>query len=140
MVKHLNSIINIINKGPEIEFISDIEFNSRIWILGAGKASVAMAAELSEQLPHPPYDGLIISTTQDYLDNIQIFRGTHPYPSDENIAASYELLDLAKSIPEGDIVFFCMSGGASSLLTIPPFGIEMKRIGILFQIATRIGS
>lgn len=140
MVKHLNSIINIINKGPEIEFISDIEFNSRIWILGAGKASVAMAAELSEQLPHPPYDGLIISPTEDYLDNIQIFRGTHPYPSDENIAASYELLDLAKSIPEGDIVFFCMSGGASSLLTIPPFGIEMEELEYSFKLLLESGA
>jgi hydroxypyruvate reductase/glycerate 2-kinase len=140
MSKHLDQIIKLIQHEPSIgtlEFASD---SSRIWILGAGKASVSMAAELYEDIPHPPFDGIIISPTEDYIDNIQIFRGSHPYPSETNVAASYELLELARSIPPGDTVFFCMSGGASSLLTIPPFGIEIEDLEITFKLLLESGA
>lgn len=99
-----------------------------------------MAAELYEQLPYPPFDGIIISPTEDYLDNVQIFRGTHPYPSENNVAASYELLDVAKSIPANDTVFFCLSGGASSLLIIPPFGIDTEEIVYCYQLLLKSGA
>ncbi len=122
-----NLVISKIQTPTSINIDGD-PLSNNVWILGAGKASVAMAAELYEELPHPPKDGIIISPTEDYLDNIQIFKGTHPYPSAENIAASYEFLDLAKKIPTGDTVYFCLSGGASSLLTIPPFGIEVEEL------------
>lgn len=103
------------------------------WILGAGKASVSIATELMDSLPALPKDGILISPTHDYLDHIQIFKGSHPYPDEQTIAASYELLELAKSIPPGDTVFFCLSGGASSLLTIPPYGIEVEDLQVLYN-------
>lgn len=140
MSNHLDSIIKIIQQEPSISLVEFFKSNSRIWILGAGKASVAMAAELYEELPYPPHDGIIISPTEDYIDNIQIFRGSHPYPSEENIAASYELLDIAHSIPSGDTVFFCMSGGASSLLIIPPFGIDIEELEVIFKLLLESGA
>ncbi len=135
----LSNILSLISK-PTTSEISGTLLSSRIWILGAGKASVAMAADLYEDLPHPPFDGIIISPTEDYIDNIQIFRGTHPYPSETNIAASYEILELAKTIPSGDTVFFCMSGGASSLLIIPPFGVEIEELEYTFKLLLESGA
>ncbi|MBO6536625.1 MAG: DUF4147 domain-containing protein [Balneolaceae bacterium] len=110
------------------------------WILGAGKASVSIATELMDSLPALPKDGILISPTHDYLDHIQIFKGSHPYPDEQTIAASYELLELAKSIPPGDTVFFCLSGGASSLLTIPPYGIEVEDLQVLYKLLLESGA
>ncbi len=109
------------------------KITGQIWILGAGKVSVATATALVEALPLAPVDGMLISPTHDFIDSIQVFKGAHPYPNEETVAASYELLSLAEQIPNGDTVFFCISGGASSLLTIPPYGVEVDELGDLYQ-------
>ncbi|MBO6792735.1 MAG: DUF4147 domain-containing protein [Balneolaceae bacterium] len=116
------------------------KITGQIWILGAGKASVNMATELIEELPYAPVDGIIISPTHDYIDNLQIFKGAHPYPDEDSVAASYELLSLVKQIPDGDTVFLCLSGGASSLLTIPPYGIEVDELALLHKLLLNSGA
>ena len=137
---HLKPIINIIKQIPSMDSIEFSDDNVRVWILGAGKASVAMAVELIKRLPVAPYDGIIISPIERKIKNIQVFKGTHPYPSSKNVAASYELLEVAKSIPKGDTVFFCLSGGASSLLLIPPYGVEIEDVEITFKLLLESGA
>ena len=43
---HLKPIINIIKQIPSMDSVEFSDDNVRVWILGAGKASVAMAVEL----------------------------------------------------------------------------------------------
>lgn len=133
----INTIVNSFISIPES---LSKNLTGTVWILGAGKASVAMATELIEALPYAPIDGMIISPMHDYLDNIQVFKGAHPYPDEDTVAASYELLSLAEQIPDGDIVFFCISGGASSLLTIPPYGVEVDELATLHQLLLNSGA
>jgi glycerate-2-kinase len=137
---HLKPIINIIKQIPSMDSIEFSDDNVGVWILGAGKASVAMAVELIKRLPIAPYDGIIISPIERKIKNIQVFKVTHPYPSSQNVAASYELLEVAKSIPKGDTVFFCLSGGASSLLLIPPYGVEIEDVEITFKLLLESGA
>lgn len=137
---HLKPIINIIKQIPSMDSIEFRDDSVRVWILGAGKASVAMADQLIKRLPVIPYDGIIISPIERKIKNIQVFKGTHPYPSSQNVAASYELLEVAKSIPEGDTVYFCLSGGASSLLLIPPYGVEIEDVEITFKLLLDSGA
>ncbi len=137
---HLKPIINIIKQIPSMDSIEFRDDSVRVWILGAGKASVAMADQLIKCLPVTPYDGIIISPIERKIKNIQIFKGTHPYPSSQNVAASYELLEIAQSIPEGDTVYFCLSGGASSLLLIPPYGVEIEDVEITFKLLLDSGA
>jgi len=140
MNKYVDSIVGIIKGALSVSVNLDGKISSRVWILGAGKASVQMAADLYEELPTPPHDGIIISPTEDYLDNIQIFKGTHPYPDEDTVAASFELKSVAESIPEGDTVFFCLSGGASSLLIIPPFGIDTDELAFTYKLLLESGA
>jgi len=140
MNKYVDPIVGIIKSALSASVNLDRKVSSRVWILGAGKASVQMAADLYEELPIPPHDGIIISPTEDYLDNIQIFKGTHPYPDENTVAASFEVKSVAESIPEGDTVFFCLSGGASSLLTIPPFGIDTEELAFTYKLLLESGA
>lgn len=111
-----------------------------IWILGAGKASVQMAEAVLEEYFHRVKDGLIISPTEDYLDHVQIFRGSHPLPTIETVSASYELREVARKIPAGDTVFFCLSGGASSLFSIPPYGVEIEELAHTYKLILESGA
>ena len=78
--------------------------------------------------------------TEQVPGNIQIFKGTHPIPDSETVASSYEVFDFVKNIPPGDTLVFCISGGASSMFTIPPFGIEIDELQLLYDQLLRSGA
>ena len=95
----------------------------RIFVIGAGKASAAMAGALEKILGNRIFKGLI--TTKDQhkvpLDFINCLEAGHPMPDQRSIAAVKQTLDLLKEVKEDDIVFCLLSGGASTLWTdIPP--------------------
>lgn len=129
-------------KSPELWDLSAIEFPEKgnIWVLGAGKASVQMAEAVLEEEFHRVVDGVVISPTEEYLDHIQVFKGSHPYPDVNSVSASYELREVARHIPAGDTVVFCLSGGASSLLTIPPAGIEIDELAQTYKLLLECGA
>ncbi len=116
------------------------DFRGEIYLLGAGKASLTMARELLGTGCRIK-DGILISGRENSSENgFQVFEGSHPYPDDGTVAASYELLRLAQSIPEGARVVFCLSGGASSMLTIPPYGVEVEELRKLYRLVLNSGA
>ncbi|MCH2451000.1 MAG: DUF4147 domain-containing protein [Gracilimonas sp.] len=122
-------------------FLDSIEATERIWLLGAGKASVEMAYQVEQYFGSGIEDGIIISPNDSHiLKRVQVFSGTHPYPYQDSVSASYELWQLAKRIPEGDTVIFCLSGGASSLLCIPKEGIELDELRKTYKLLLNSGA
>ncbi|MBO6523652.1 MAG: DUF4147 domain-containing protein [Balneolaceae bacterium] len=121
--------------------LSKLIKTSRIWLLGAGKASVAIAQSLISAKKEKIADGIIISINTDLTHNeVQIFKGAHPYPDENSVSASYELLNLAKKIPAGETVIFYLSGGASSMLCIPPTGIEIDELAEAYKLLLNCGA
>lgn len=113
----------------------------RVWILGAGKASVSIAQNLIKAKKKKVVDGIIISNRgEEALKEVQIFKGSHPYPDENSVSASYELLQLVKKIPAGETVVFCLSGGASSMLCIPPAGIEIDELAETYKLLLNCGA
>jgi hydroxypyruvate reductase/glycerate 2-kinase len=110
-------------------------------VIGAGKASVEMARKVEEKFGEQIMDGIIIAPEKSSdLNNIQVFKGTHPYPDEDSVSASYELLSLAKRIPQNDRVIFCLSGGASSLYCIPANGIELDEFKETYKLLLNSGA
>tara|TARA_R110000868_G_scaffold383578_10_gene650734 strand:- start:6710 stop:7987 length:1278 start_codon:yes stop_codon:yes gene_type:complete len=137
----LNSLINDLCKPIKPEFTLDIKKNSHLWVLGAGKASLSIAQSIINTSNAVVEDGIIISNEKSSLvKEIQVFKGSHPYPDEDSVSASYELLELARNIPSGEIVIFCLSGGASSLLCIPPKGIEIEELAETYQLLLNAGA
>mgnify|MGYP003110418670 FL=1 len=113
----------------------------KIWLVAVGKGSVQMASQIMKQYDGQIHDGIVISDHQDFVSNkIQVFCGSHPLPDSNSVAASYEVLDFVSNIPSGGTLIFCISGGTSSLLTIPPFGIEIEEIQQLYNLLLRSGA
>lgn len=119
----------------------DLKSSLGVYFLGAGKASVSMAESLTSKDDETIIDGIIVSGQEfKLLKNLQVFKGSHPYPDQSSVSASYELLELAKKIPAGETVVFCLSGGASSMLCIPPNGIEIDELSKTYRLLLNSGA
>lgn len=98
----------------------------RVLVLGAGKASARMALAL-ESCWDVPMEGLVVTRYQhgENCQRIRIVEAAHPVPDQSGVAAATEMLALAKTARHGDLVICLVSGGGSSLLTLPAPGISL---------------
>ncbi|MDI1287578.1 MAG: glycerate kinase [Reyranella sp.] len=98
----------------------------RTIVIGAGKASAAMARALEDQWPHP-IDGLVV-TRYGYGETckrIEIVEAAHPVPDEKGRATAGRILEKVKGLTEDDLVLCLISGGASSLLALPAAGLSL---------------
>ncbi|OYX73756.1 MAG: glycerate kinase [Rhizobiales bacterium 32-66-11] len=98
----------------------------RTIVLGAGKASARMARAFEQAWPHP-CEGLIVTRYGHGCDtdHIEIVEAAHPVPDEAGFRAAKRILELARSAGPDDLVICLMSGGASSLLTLPAEGLSL---------------
>lgn len=123
------------------DYFSSKKEKGKVWLLGAGKASMAMARQAEDFFGDSIIDGMIIAPEKSKaLNRIQVFEGSHPYPDQNSISASYELRDLIKKIPPGDTIIFCLSGGASSLFCIPFGEIELDEFTKTYELLLNSGA
>lgn len=91
-----------------------------VYVLGVGKCAVDTAIELEALLGERITDGLVIDVSySETLKKIKSRKGTHPYPSADNVRYTKELIALAEKATEHDLVIMVVSGGGSTLLCRP---------------------
>ena len=98
----------------------------RTVVVGAGKASAAMAAALEQHWPGA-LSGLVL-TRYGYsvsCRRIEIAEGAHPVPDANGERAARRILDTVKGLTPDDLVICLMSGGASALLALPAPGLTL---------------
>jgi len=99
----------------------------RTIIIGAGKASAAMAQALEQHWPGP-LEGVVV-TRYGYdvpCERIEIIQAAHPVPDAASLAASQRLLDKVGGLTGDDLVIALISGGGSSLLVSPAPGLTLQ--------------
>ncbi len=121
-----NKIKRLSNKSFMIENkVIDLS-EGNLYILGWGKASVAMAEGIEEILGDMIHEGIVISNqAKSNLKKIRLLMGCHPFPSEENISSTKRLANLAIKCKEKDYVICLISGGGSALLCLPPPEISL---------------
>lgn len=104
--------------------------NSRIFVVGGGKAAGLMAEALEDILGTENISGGVLTCKEnDYsLKKIKIIKASHPIPNKAGTEGVKEMLDLRDiySIGEKDIVLCLLSGGGSSLLPYPVKEINLE--------------
>lgn len=91
-----------------------------IYVVGIGKCAYDSAVELESVLGERLAGGIVLDVRGgNDLKKIKNRIGTHPYPSDENVKYTKELLDMAEKVTEHDLVLMIISGGGSTLLCQP---------------------
>lgn len=105
----------------------------RTLVLGAGKAGGAMAQAVEALWPiDAPLSGLVVTRyghiperAADLPQRIEVVEAAHPVPDAAGLAASERILALTQGLTEDDLVLCLISGGGSSLLTLPAEGITL---------------
>jgi len=100
----------------------------RIFVIGAGKASAAMARAVEQVLPTEISDG-VVSVKYEHtaaLKNIRQVEAGHPVPDANSEEAARSILELAQQANKSDLVLCLISGGGSALLPLPAPGISLE--------------
>jgi hydroxypyruvate reductase len=98
----------------------------RLVIVGAGKASAAMAKAVEDHWDGE-LSGLVV-TRYGYAvpcKRIEIFESAHPVPDAASVEGARRMLDTVRGLSADDVVLCLMSGGASSLLVAPIEGTTL---------------
>jgi glycerate 2-kinase len=98
----------------------------RTLVIGAGKASAAMARALERAWPGA-LEGLVI-TRYGYevpCERIEIVQAAHPVPDQTGLDATQRMLKFVEGLTADDLVIALISGGGSALLVGPAPGLTL---------------
>ncbi|WP_342728415.1 glycerate kinase [Bradyrhizobium sp. B097] len=93
----------------------------RCIVVGAGKASAAMAAGLDAAWPDVDLSGVVVTRHGHSVPagRIEVLEASHPVPDDTSKAAALRMLGAVQGLSADDLVIALMSGGGSALMTLP---------------------
>ena len=99
----------------------------RCIVVGAGKASALMAAALEEAWPDVALTGVVVTRYGHAAPTarIEIIEAAHPVPDAASVHASERILGAVRGLTADDLVIALISGGGSSLLTLPAEGLTL---------------
>ncbi|MES2898082.1 MAG: glycerate kinase [Pseudomonadota bacterium] len=98
----------------------------RTIVIGAGKAAGAMAAALETHWLGE-LSGLVVTRYGHRVPTarIEVIEAAHPVPDAASQTAAKRMLALVRGLTADDLVICLMSGGASSLLSLPAEGLTL---------------
>jgi Putative glycerate kinase len=99
----------------------------RLIVIGAGKASAAMARAVEDHWDGP-LEGLVV-TRYGYAvpcQRIEIVEAAHPVPDAAGLAAATRIMERVRGLSPDDLVLCLISGGGSALLALPHEGITLE--------------
>ncbi|MFA5664498.1 MAG: glycerate kinase [Castellaniella sp.] len=98
----------------------------RTIVIGAGKASAAMAQALEAVWPGP-LEGTVVTRYGHAVPcrHIRILEAAHPVPDAAGQQAARQLFDQVRGLGPDDLVISLISGGGSALLPLPGAGITL---------------
>jgi len=100
----------------------------RTFVAAAGKAAAAMALAVESRWDSAsPLDGIAITRYGHGVPTkrIRVVEAGHPLPDEAGEAAAREILERTRALREQDLLLALVSGGGSSLLSLPAEGISM---------------
>lgn len=100
----------------------------RCIVVGAGKASGAMAAALESAWSDVPISGVVVTRYGHAVatQHIRIIEAAHPVSDSMSEVASMLILDAVKNLTSDDLVIALISGGGSALMALPRNGITLS--------------
>lgn len=99
----------------------------RCVVIGAGKASAAMAAAVDAAWQDVDVSGVVV-TRYDHAvpaGRIQILEAAHPVADTMSQTAAEQIIAALQGLTENDLVLALMSGGGSALMALPIEGLTL---------------
>lgn len=104
------------------------ERSGKAIVVGAGKGAASMALAF-EKAWQGPLDGIVVTRYghSEPCRQIRVVEASHPVPDSAGESAAREILAMLSNLTPEDQVFFLLSGGGSSLLSLPAPGISLEQ-------------
>ena len=100
----------------------------RTLVIGAGKAAASMASAVERHWPRDAaLSGLVITRYAHSVptERIRVVEAGHPVPDESGEVAAREILAQVRTLGEDDLLLALVSGGGSSLLSLPAGSVSM---------------
>ena len=114
---------------PRPEWFADLEppKTGRTVVVGAGKAAATMARAFEAAWPYP-VEGLVVTRYGHAVptERVEVVEAAHPIPDAAGVEAARHVLSAVQGLMEDDLLVALVSGGGSSLLTLPAPGIALE--------------
>lgn len=127
---HLRSDLPILPKG-------------RTLVVGAGKAAAAMALAVEQHWPENSVLNGIALTRYGHglpLDRIKLIEAGHPLPDERGEQGARAILSEVKKLGANDLLLCLLSGGGSSLLSLPVPGVSLNELREITDELLRCGA
>ncbi|MCZ7572085.1 MAG: glycerate kinase [Ardenticatenaceae bacterium] len=114
----------------------------RVFVVGAGKASGAMARAVEELLGDRVTAG-VVNVKYGYTAEtrrIELIEAGHPLPDENSIAGARRMAALLRTVTADDLVIGLISGGGSALLILPAEGITLADMEQFTDVLLRSGA
>ncbi|MEY4208298.1 MAG: putative hydroxypyruvate reductase [Pseudomonadota bacterium] len=115
----------------------------RTLVIGAGKAAASMARAVELAWPaSAPIEGLVVTRYAHGMptDHIQVMEAGHPVPDGAGEAAAAEILEQVSRLTADDLLIALVSGGGSSLLSLPVETVSMADLKAVTNALLRSGA
>ena len=122
------------------------EPKGRCLVVGAGKASASMASALeayaSTHWPQVKLEGVVLTRYghASPTAHIQIIEAGHPVPDQASMNGAKAIYALTQQLEPSDVLIALVSGGGSSLLTLPQEGISIDDMRTTTEALLRSGA
>ena len=113
-----------------------------VFLIGAGKASAFMAREISRMIEGRISSGCV---NVKYGHGCEVPRCCviecgHPVPDENGLAGAEQILHIAESAGEEDLVICVISGGGSALLPLPADGLSLADLRETNELLLKCGA
>jgi hydroxypyruvate reductase len=122
------------------------EPKGRCIVVGAGKASASMASALESYAkshwPEIDIEGVVLTRYghNSPTSHLKIIEAGHPVPDQAGMDGAKEIYRLVSELNQGDVLIALISGGGSSLLTLPQPGISIEDMRMTTEALLRSGA
>jgi len=114
---------------PHLDLL-DLSGSGRTVVIGAGKASAAMARALEDHWDSKAgaLSGLVVTRYGCAVpcQRIEIVEAAHPVPDANGLNAAARILEIAHDLGPDDTLVCLISGGGSALLSLPAEGLTFE--------------
>ncbi len=102
----------------------------RVVVVGAGKAAASMALAVERAWPDVLLEGVVITRYAHGAPTkrIRVVEAGHPVPDAAGELAAREIQQLVSHLKQGDLLLVLVSGGGSSLLSLPVPDVSMAAL------------
>ncbi len=107
----------------------DLSKYAGVYVVGAGKASAAMAQAIEEIIGDDKLKAGLVNTKYGHAipppSLIRVTEAGHPVPDEAGVRGTKEIIRLLNQTTQDDLVLCLLSGGGSALLPCPAEGLTL---------------